>query len=90
MNIHNYDLIPDYMKIAIDRYVTHGEGIGHFLTALFENDLMGAIGRADDLNMQLLPVYASYIWNKCPAGCHGSKEIVREWRKKKERENVHV
>lgn len=88
MSSHNYDLLPKHMVMAIELYVEKGHGLGHFLHALFANDLFEAVGRADEDTLRLLSTYCSYVWNKCPSGCHGSYEIVKEWRKKKERENV--
>jgi hypothetical protein len=83
MNIHDYTQIPDYMMESINEYVKNGCPMGHFLTAVFSNDLFKSFGRADEQNTFLLPVYVSYIYNECPLGCHGSMEIVENWIKKR-------
>ena len=83
LNIYDYSLIPEHMMEAINRYVDRGVPLGNFLTAVFANDLFGAVGRADDYNQQIIPVYVSYIYNRCPIGCNGSYHDVEAWILKK-------
>lgn len=75
----NYDAIPDYMQVALIKYVNNGRPVGDFLTALMSNDLRGACGNADDTNLPLIPVYNAWLYNRAPGGCYGSPEKVRAW-----------
>ena len=71
--------IPSHMIGGVKRYVLHGIAGGSFLTALFSNDLMGAIGKADYSNQAALIEWARFIHNHVPSGCHGSPEKVSAW-----------
>jgi hypothetical protein len=67
------------IKASLDRYGKKKTETGGFLRSVLENDLMGAVGRADYGNMGDLFEICNYVWNKLPATCHGSKKIVKEW-----------
>jgi hypothetical protein len=71
--------IPERMGGGIERYIKHGIPPGHFLTALLENDLFEAVGKADDENIANIPAYCAYFYNEAPSPCHGSKKIVAAW-----------
>ena len=71
--------IPDYMAGGLIRYVEDGIPPGDFLTAVIENDLSGAVGRADDANIRNIPAYAFYLYNYAPASSHGSKMAFKAW-----------
>jgi hypothetical protein len=86
INYFDYSLIPEHMMSNIQGYLEGIEYLGGFLFAVFSNDLFGAVQRADNENLALLPVYVKFIYNKCPIGSHGSAEIVKAWTEKKERE----
>ncbi len=73
--------IPGYMLPAFVRHVVEGGHMGHFLTAVFENDLMEAFARADPTNRAHMNSYLKAIYNAAPRGCHGSVEKVIAWRK---------
>ncbi len=64
---------------TIKDYVDRGVPMGHFLNAVFANDLFGAFGRADEFNKLFLEHYVRFIYNYCPMGCHGSYEKVQGW-----------
>jgi hypothetical protein len=78
----------DNIREALDRYANTGCPVGGFLTAFLENNLMEAIGRADNENRRDLVEIAGYVYNEMPGNCHGSPEIVRDWimKHKQERE----
>ncbi len=40
--------------------------MGSFLTAVVENDLDGAVGKADSVNVRALPIYIKYFYNYAP------------------------
>lgn len=65
-------------KHSIDRYVERGFECGGFLTCVLENDLMGAMGRADDSSRVNLYAICNYVYNDIPSNVHGSPERVRK------------
>ncbi len=65
-------------KSAIDRYVERTP-TGSFVRAVLENDLMGAMGQADDENRRDLFEICMYVYNEIPGVCHGSREKVDAW-----------
>lgn len=73
--------IPEYMIGGMIRYVLHGIEPGGFLFNVFANDLMGAVGKADETNAECLRNYAMAIYNDCPRDCHGSPDQVLAWMK---------
>lgn len=72
-------MIPREMKESFDHYVNYGVPPGDFLEAVLSNNLMDAVGRADDNNRYLLHEICSYIYNEMPISSHGSREIVNKW-----------
>ena len=79
----NYDQVPNsYITEAVKRYVEEGEAVGHFLTALLSNDLVGAFSRADGSNREKMWDWVKFLWNEVPSNCWGSREQVIRWQKK--------
>jgi len=76
------DLLPDYMRGAMKRYMENGIEPGHFLTAVLSNDLMEAASRADDFNRRKLFDYCMWLANHAPRNSFGSPETVKEWMKR--------
>ncbi len=76
----NSELIEPRFKQTIDYYVQYGYKPGHFITAVLENDLVGAFGRADCEAMNNLKHIIAYCYNKIPSDCWGSKWKVEEWK----------
>ena len=64
---------------ALKRYVFEGIPTGGFLRAVLENNLEGAVSRADEYNLRNIPVYGFVLFNYCPMTCWGSKEMVDSW-----------
>lgn len=71
--------VPRRMMSALVRYILKGEIPGGFLTAVLQNDLFEAIGRADEENRRNLPAFVSFIYNEAPSTCWGSKEHIKQW-----------
>lgn len=71
--------IPHYMIDGLVNYIVHKIPVGEFLTAVFSNDLKGAMDRADDTNIMLLPIYMYVLYNYAPTNCCGSPEKVKAW-----------
>lgn len=74
-----YSAIPERMQDAIKRYVIDRCRPGDFLTAVITNDLRGAAGTADADNLQLLPLYVRWFYNRAPGSCHGSPTKFVAW-----------
>ena len=79
MDRHDYRRIPAPCRRGLDNYVAHRQPGGGFLTAVLENDLEKAVSKADYTNINLLPVYVSYLLNQVTAECWGSPAKVRAW-----------
>jgi hypothetical protein len=74
-----YSVIPEHMQAALKRYVEDKIKPGDFLTAVIKNDLKNAVGRADSVNLPLLPVYVKWLYNVAPGSCWGSPENFQTW-----------
>jgi hypothetical protein len=70
-------------KDTIDGYVKHRWRPGSFVQAVLENDLMSAMGQADEQNRRDIFEICMYVYNEIPGSCHGSPERVRTWLKGK-------
>ena len=68
----------DLMQHLID-WVDLGRPMGHFLTALVENDLAEAVSRADEHSLRVLPALVGWLYNEAPSECWGGKEKARLW-----------
>jgi hypothetical protein len=71
--------LPRRMWDGVRLYVLHGKRPGHFLQAVFANDLQDAFALADDENMALMREWVLFIYNYVPARCHGSRERITAW-----------
>ena len=71
--------IPERMMVSIKRYIEDKCPPGGFLTAVIENNLSDAVGRADGENLRNLPAFVAYFYNKAPADCWGSPEKMNRW-----------
>jgi hypothetical protein len=77
----NYLDIPTNTILAINNHVLYGQECGSFVEAVLENNLGEAFSRADDYNQRAMFLIVSYLYNKCPMGCWGSVNNVKDWRK---------
>lgn len=75
----NYDGLPERLRGGVQRYLEHRLSPGGFLTAVFENDLMGALGRAGLENQRDIVRIATWVYNEMPGNCWGSVKIVEKW-----------
>jgi len=76
----NFSMLPQHMRGGARRYIESGIlGGGSFLEAVFENNLVEAFGRADDINIAAMRQWAQFLYGECPLPCWGSKEKVRLW-----------
>jgi len=67
------------IRESLDAYVQQRRPLGGFLQAVIENDLLGAVGRADSRNVMQLQAIAAYVYNDMPSVCHGSPALYAAW-----------
>lgn len=72
-------LCPTHLRESIDAYVADGRPTGGFLRAVLENDLVGAVTRADAINIALLPHIVMYVANHVPTAATGNPQRVEAW-----------
>lgn len=72
------NLCPLRVQSSLEGY-KRGLPTGDFLRAVLENDLNGAITRADDVNIHALPHIVAYVGEKLPAISWGSPDAVKRW-----------
>lgn len=73
----------EHIKQSLKGYVNDRIETGSFLRAVLENDLFGAMGRADNENKYRINEICLFIYNELPSNCWGSKEKVNNWLNKK-------
>lgn len=78
----DYFGIPERMRGGIIRYLYEGVEPGGFLMAVFENNLRGAVAKADAENTKLLGNYAMFCGNVMPMASTGSPHNVTNWIKR--------
>ena len=81
--------LPEHLRESIDAYVKDGRPTGDFLQAVIENDLAGALARADDDNLGLIHVIVNYLRWECQSGCWGAKGKFDRWIEAKRKEKGH-
>lgn len=78
----DYSKVPvSYMQEGVKRWIENGTRPGSFLTALFANDLVSAICRADSTNKDYIKEWVLFMVNEMPIGSYGSWDIVQKWEK---------
>jgi len=75
----SYYPIREDLYGALERYLNNGIMPGSFLTAVLQNNLCEAIGRADHMNQPNLHNIVGYIYNHLPSNSWGSPEKVKEY-----------
>lgn len=73
----DYSVLPEHMREGMQRYIEHGIVPGSFLRSVLENDLMGALKNADDINLHRLPDYGRFLYNDMPTAIFGSPKKVK-------------
>ena len=71
--------IPEYMHGGIIRFYENGIPPGDFLTAVLDNDLKEAAGRADSTNIECLKNYVMWFYNYAPGGTWGFAGATDKW-----------
>jgi len=75
----SYEQLPHSAQESMRAYVEHGRPTGSFLKKILCNDLVGAVGQADDFNMHILYEYTKWLYNDAPKACWGNLQIVNLW-----------
>ena len=75
----DYSGLPEHLRGGMQRYIEHGIPPGGFLTAVLENDLAGAFGRADNTSLAALHDIVRWAHWVMPAGAWGSPAKVQAW-----------
>ncbi len=76
-------MIPLYTTDALQDYIDTGNEHGGFVMSVLENDLRGAIGRADMQNLAALKDIIMWLSTHAPSPCWGSPEKVKAWMEQK-------
>ena len=71
--------IPQYMHNGIILYYENYIEPRGFLTAIINNDLKEACGRADDINRHCIFNYIMWFYNEAPSGTWGYQGAVHDW-----------
>lgn len=74
-------LLPGNLQGGLRRYFEDRIETGGFLRAVLENDLHGAIRKADASSELALPQLVRWLYNHAPFCGHGSKLAVHDWLK---------
>ena len=70
---------PANVQESLRAYVNDRRRTGGFLEAVLSNDLTGAIGRADPVNLASIRDILSFIYEEIPSVAWGSPLAVAEW-----------
>jgi hypothetical protein len=79
MYTHRGIELPEELREKIDAYVKYGRHAGDFLQAVINNDLKGAVARADEDNLKVIPAIVGYLYNECPTRCWGGPGAYAIW-----------
>lgn len=71
--------VPEHLHDGLIRYLAHRIQPGGFLMAVLENDLAGALNRADGTSRAGLVEIGRFLYNDVPQGAWGSPAKVAAW-----------
>jgi len=71
--------IPEHMHDAICLYYEQGVEPGDFLSAVINNDLKNAVGRADHINLPCLHHFVRWFYWNPPSGTWGYPGAVEDY-----------
>ena len=74
-----YGLLPEHDREGARLYVEEGILPGSFLSACFANELVEALGCADEKNRFAIFDICSWLYNEVPLACRGSREKMKKW-----------
>lgn len=73
------DKVPGHLLQALVHWGQKECFTGDFLAAVLSNDLMDAVGRADENSLAAIRYITMFVYNELPRDCHGSKARVKQW-----------
>lgn len=71
--------VPNHLRARLCRWKHAGVRTGDFLRAVLENDLRGAVRRADDDSAAALANIVRWLYLEAPGNCWGSPVLVAAW-----------
>lgn len=71
--------VPHHLRGGLCRWVHAGVRTGDFLRAVLENDLRGAVRRADNDSAAALANVVRWLYLEAPGNCWGSPVLVAAW-----------
>lgn len=71
--------LPPYMWESTIAYILDGRPIGHFLSAIVNNDLKAACDRADFENSVRIYHWVKFFYNYTPQSCWGRSDARDQW-----------
>ena len=71
--------MPNHLTEKFELYINEHIDPGKFLTAIFANDMIGAIDHADFRSISNFPYFAYILKHFAPPECFGSYEKVKAW-----------
>ena len=77
--MNEYAVVPEVTMETMKNYVENHVPTGDFLRAVFSNDLVEAVGRADSQNILVLKEIVQWVMCMAPLECHGSPEKYAAW-----------
>jgi hypothetical protein len=75
----DWKLVPEHMREGVKIYIERGIPPGDFLTAVIQNDLKEACGRADEINARRIWHIVNFFYNYAPIDCWGSPGKMAAW-----------
>lgn len=82
LDFAGYD-ISEFTQGVLDRYINGRLYPGSFMEAVLCNDLKKAVSSADTENMNKIPEYVRWLYNRAPSACWGSIADYERWLYKK-------
>ncbi len=73
------DGVPAHTLQALKDFYCNGCEPGGFVTAVLDNDLREAFGRADEMNRRCLFPIVRFLYNHAPAGTWGFPGATNTW-----------
>ncbi len=74
-----WDGIPPMVLRALLRHWRRGMETGRFVRSCLENELVSAIGRADEDSFRAIREIVMFLYNDLPTAAWGSQENVEAW-----------
>ena len=77
--------VPSHLIGGLVRYIVQGILPGETLQAVLANDLMDAMGRADEQTAAGMKAVCLFLFNHAPNGCFGGRDFILEWNRRQQK-----